>query len=132
VPCAGLGRGAGGESGQVIAGRGVEGVAVQAGQQPPQGAGGQLGGAGQPGAGQDAGVVSVDGSGDRRQGGGPAEYGEQGECQQRAQPVAASPAAARVWQGVQDLDQRGQLVQVGDEVGGGGVLPVAGEHADRG
>ncbi|RVX46430.1 hypothetical protein EDD27_9311 [Nonomuraea polychroma] len=46
----------------------------------------------------------------------------------RAEPVAASPAAAWVRDRVQDFGQGGQIGRVGD----GDVLQVAGEHVDRG
>ncbi|GAA1669356.1 hypothetical protein GCM10009733_078480 [Nonomuraea maheshkhaliensis] len=110
----------------------LEGVAVQAGEQSSQGAGGQARFAGQAGAGAQVGVVPGDESGDLRRGGRAAEYVEQGQRRQGAEPVAASPAAARVGRRVQDLGQGGQIERLGGQVGDGDVLQVEGEHVDRG
>src|SRR5690606_161496 len=119
----------GGQLGQVGAGGGIEGVAVQTGQQPAQGGGGQpdRGRETEPGA--QVADVSGEEPGEPGQECRSAECGEQGERQQRAEPVAASAATTRVGYGIQYLGQRGQVC---GRVGEGEVLQVAGEHVDRG
>nr|WP_199565777.1 hypothetical protein [Spongiactinospora rosea] len=87
---------------------------------------------GQAGLGAQTEIVSGDEPGDLGQGGRSAEYGEQGQCRERAEPVAASSAAAWIGDRVQNFGQGGHIGQVRWRVGGGDVLQVAGEHVDRG